>query len=64
MKHERRIQPQGDERDARTKGIAMMHPSNREVIEKPGLTIVRYNPVPLDVRECYPWQDAPAGGDD
>ena len=55
---------EGDERDARTKGIAMMHPSNREVIEKPGLTIVRYNPVPLDVRECYPWQDAPAGGDD
>lgn len=39
----------------------MMHPSNREVIEKPGLTIVRYNPVPLKVERVYPWgTDEPA----
>jgi|GEM_PF-3850495 len=32
-----------------------MYPDNREVIERPGLTIIRYRPLPLATVAVYPW---------
>lgn len=31
-----------------------MDPDNREVIERPGVTLIRYKPLPLKVEPVYP----------
>ncbi len=38
-----------------------MEPGTREVINRPGVTVIRYKPVPLKVERVYPWgTDEPA----
>jgi hypothetical protein len=32
-----------------------MDPDNREVLERPGGTLIRYKPLPLKVERVYPW---------